>query len=180
MADVDPATLLRKSCRFFWICHESLWPLLRATKRHKAACGFCFRHPVGTLNSRGLWSRGQHGPHKIRRGTVDGICWFIFGDLFRRNGVTFATSSEHRQRVLGNPGGAVPRCCLTPNQQESTFVSAPSSDTVRQLDAASNTGCPSPRDVVVRRHESTGSCAADLPGDMREPERTVQRLHSRF
>ena len=165
---------------FLRFCHEALWSLLRATKRHKAACGFCFRYPVGTLKSRGLWSRGQHGPQKTRRGTVGRICRCIFGDLFRRNGVTFATSSEHRQRVLGNPGGAVPQCCLTPNQEESTFASAPSSDTVRQLDAACNTGCPSPRDVVVRRHESTGSCSTDLPGDMREPERTVQRLHSRF
>ena len=140
----------------------------------------------------GLWlllsSSGRHSEEPrvvVTKGNTDrikfdGVCWFIFGDLFWRNGVTFATSSEHRQRVLGNPGGAVPRCCLTPNQQESTFVSAPSSDTVRQLDAASNTGCPSPRDVVVRRHESTGSCSTDLPGDMREPERTVQRLHSRF
>ena len=151
-------------------CHKapqgSLWLLL------------C--HPVGTLKSRGLWSRRATQTAQNSTGPVDGICWFIFGDLFRRNGSTFATSSEHRQRALGNPGGAVPRCCLTPNQQESTFVSAPSSDTVRQLDAASNTGCPSPRDVVVRRHESTGSCSTDLPGDMREPERTVQRLHSRF
>ena len=65
---------------FLRFCHEALWSLLRATKRHKAACGFCFRHPVGTLKSRGLWSRGQHRPHKIRRGTVDGSCLCIFGD----------------------------------------------------------------------------------------------------
>ena len=42
LADVDPATLPRKPCRFFWICHEALWPLLHVTKHHKAACGFCF------------------------------------------------------------------------------------------------------------------------------------------
>ena len=62
-----------KPCRFFLDLPRSLVvPALRhnlPTKRHKAACGFCFRHPVGTLNSRGLWSRGQHRPHKIRRGT---------------------------------------------------------------------------------------------------------------
>ena len=64
-----PATMHPSSDGFLRFCHEALWSLLRATKRHKAACGFCFRHPVGTLNSRGLWSRGQHRPHKIRRGT---------------------------------------------------------------------------------------------------------------
>ena len=147
------------------------------TKRLVASALSSGRH---SEEPRVVVTKGNTDRTKFDGAQVDGICWFIFGDLFRRNGVTFATSSEHRQRVLGNPGGAVPRCCLTPNQQESTFVSAPSSDTVRQLDAASNTGCPSPRDVVVRRHESTGSCSTDLPGDMREPERTVQRLHSRF
>ena len=155
--------------------------LVAPASRHKApqrGLWLLLRHPVGTLKSRALWSRGQHGPQKIRRGTVDGSWLCIFGDLFRRNAVTFATSSEHQQRVLGNPSGAATRCCLTPNQEESTFVSAPSSDTVRQLDAAWNTGCPSPCDIVVQHHENTGSCSTDLPGDMRG--QTVQRLHSRF
>ena len=122
-------------------------------------CGPCFMSQSTTkwLVASAL-SSGQHSEEPrvvVTKGNTDrtkfdGICWFIFGDLFRRNGVTFATSSEHRQRVLGNPSGTIPWCCLTPNQQESTFVSAPSSDTVRQLDAASNTGCPSPRAVVLR------------------------------
>ena len=110
---------------------------------------------------------------KIDRAQSMGLVGLLFGDLFRRNAVTFATSSEYWQRVPGNPGGAIPRCCLTPNQEESTFVSAPSSDTVRQLDAACNTGCPSPYDIVVRHHESTCFCTADLPSDMREPDWTL-------
>ena len=72
-----PVTMRPNSDGFLRFCHEALWSLLRATKRHKAACGFCFRHPVGTLKSRGLWSQGQHRPHKIRRGTVDGS-WLVY------------------------------------------------------------------------------------------------------
>jgi hypothetical protein len=106
---------------FLRFCHEALRSLLRATKRHKAACGFCFRHPVGTLNSRGLWSRGQHRPHKIRRGTVDGAWLCIFGDYLQLFGETRSqpgVASIRAEKGAGHPGGAVPRCRPTPNHTE--------------------------------------------------------------
>ena len=151
--------------------------------RHKAPQSdfwLLLRHPVGTLKSRRLWSRGQHGPQKTRRDTVDGICWYIFGDLFRRNTVTSEAGSASCREGAGQSQRRRTRVLLTPNQEETTFISAASSDIALQLDATCNTGCLSPRDVVVRHLESTGSCSADLPGDMHEPEQTVQRPHSRF
>ena len=73
------------------------------------------------------------------------------------------------QRVLGNPSSTIPWCCLTPNQEESTFISAVSSGIVRQLDATCNTGFLSPCGIIAWRHESAGSCSADLPSGMRGP-----------
>ena len=49
------------------------------------------------------------------RAQSTGFCWFIFGDLFRRNNVTSATTSErHRAKGVSHPGRAVPRCRPTP------------------------------------------------------------------
>ena len=41
-----PVTMRPNSDGFLRFCHEALWSLLRATKRHKAACGFCFAMPL--------------------------------------------------------------------------------------------------------------------------------------
>ena len=95
-----PAAMRPSSCRFLWICHEAVVAdahcgktvscktkqkklprsLAAPASRHKApqsGLWLLLRHPVGTLKSRGLWSRGQHGLHKIRRGTVDGS-WLVY------------------------------------------------------------------------------------------------------
>ena len=56
LADVEPARLLRKRCRFFLVLPRSL---VAPALRHKApqrGLWLLLRHPVGTLKSRGLWS----------------------------------------------------------------------------------------------------------------------------
>ena len=145
---------------FLRFCHEALWSLLCATKRHKAACGFCFRHPVGTLKSRGLWSRGQHRPHKIRRGTVDGSGLCIFGYYLRLFGETRSqpgVPSIRAEKGAGHPGGAVPRCRPTPNHAEIIVTVAVACPGCRRFKAA----------IVPRSWRSFGSEIGTI--DVRAP-----------
>ena len=138
-ADVELATMRRKSCRFFWFCHEALWPLLRATKRLVASAS-----PSGRYFAAGCGHEGNTDNHKLDGTQPTGFVGVFF--LVACFGETKPSrpALSIAQTVLGNPGGAVPRCCLTPHQQESTFISAAPGDIVRQLDANMQGRVPQP------------------------------------
>ena len=95
-ADVEPATMRRKSCRFFWFWHEALRPLLRATKRLVASAS-----PPGRYFAAGCGHEGNTDHQKLDGTQPTGFVGvFFFGGLFRQN-KAIATSSEHRAGGAG-------------------------------------------------------------------------------
>ena len=85
-----PVTMRLSSDGVLRFCHEALRSLLRATKPHKAAGGFCFVIRSSLCRAAGCGHEGNTDcMHKIRRGTIDGsrLCTFwLRSATFRRRG----------------------------------------------------------------------------------------------
>ena len=112
------------SCGFFLVLPRSL---AAPVSRHKApqhGLWLLFCHPIGTLKSRGLWSRGQQRPQKTRRDTFDGFAGVFLVTCFVETKSHLQLTLSIVQRVLGNPGGAIPRCHLAPYHAESILTVA--------------------------------------------------------
>ena len=166
--------------------------LVAPASRHKApqsGLWLLLRNPVGTLKNRGLWSRGQHRPQKTRRHSQRffvGVCLVTCfvetksSATFRQNTVT-SRSSEHRAEERAcHPGGAAPRCHSAPYATQKEVVQSPSHApgvaVSRLRTSPGPAGLHAPR---LTHHWRAGSCSADMPGGVREPDKTPQGPHSR-